>query len=190
MKKLTVLILILFTVFLAGQVSAKYISDNLKITARTGPGTDYKIITMLQADQEVKVLKTSGGWSQIQLAEGEFGWVLSRFLTSDEPCRHIFAKLEKDYTELQKQATELQNQTAELQKQILPLAEEIKRLKKEKKELATQLAEQTKQARNLKNKLDGLKQNQVYQLFLLGAGVLLTGFALGFILRPRRKSGY
>lgn len=173
MKKFAVLVLFLFAFFLAGQADADYVSDNLKITVRTGPGTDHKIITMLQASQKVEVLKTSDGWSQIQLSEDKLGWVLSRFLTSDEPCRHIFTKLEKEYAELQKQA--------------VPLFGENKRLKKENKELFAQLAEQTKRAGNLNNELDDIKQNRGYQWFLLGAGVLLLGFLLGFISRHRRQ---
>jgi len=176
MKRYSVLVLFLLAILLTGEANADYVSDNLKITVRTGPGTDHKIITMLQAGQKIEVLKSSNGWSQIKLSENKLGWVLNRFLTSDEPCRHILTKLEKEYAELQQQA--------------LPQFEQNKRLKKENKELFTQLAEQTKRAGNLKNELDDIKQNRVYQWFLLGAGVLLLGFFLGFISRHRRQRSF
>jgi len=168
-------------IFLAGQVKAEYVSDNLKITARTGPGTGNKIITMLEAGQKVEVLQTSSGWSQVKLPEGSLGWVLTRFLTTDEPCRHILSSLEKEYTELQQEL-------ADLKKQSAPLFEENKRLKEESKEQFTQLAEQTKQVGKLKNDLNNLKQHQGFQWFFAGAGVLLLGFVLGFFTKRRRRA--
>jgi len=173
MKKFTVLVLFLLTLCIAGQAKAEYVSDNLKITVRTGPGNDRKIIAMLEAGEKVDVLTSSDGWSQVQFSGDKRGWVLSRFLTSDEPCRYTLGKLEEEFTKLQNQAG--------------PLIEENKRLKKENKEMFTQLAEQTKRAGVLKNELDNIKQNRGYQWFLLGAGVLLLGFFLGVISRHRRQ---
>lgn len=148
-KRLTISVLFIFMIFLVVQVKAEYVSDDLKISARTGPGTRNKIITMLEAGQKVEVLQTSSGWSQVKLSEGNLGWVLTNFLTTGEPCRHILSSLEKEYADLQQEL-------ADLKKQSAPLFEENKHLKEESKEQFTQLAEQTKQVGKLKNDLNNL----------------------------------
>ncbi|MEE9437171.1 MAG: TIGR04211 family SH3 domain-containing protein [Candidatus Adiutricales bacterium] len=173
MKKHTILTISLILVLMTGQAYGAYVSDNLKITVRTGTATDHKIIAMIQVGQNVEVLRTSNGWSQIRLPEEKVGWVLSRFLTSEEPSRQVLERLKKSYEKLK-------NETS-------PLLAENKSFKKENETLISQLAEQTKRAESLYNELDGLKQDRIYRWFLLGAGVLLLGFLLGFISRHQRK---
>lgn len=173
MKKLTILTIPLILVLMTGQAYGAYVNDNLKITVRTGAGTDHKIITMIQVGQKVEVLSTSNGWSQIRLPEEKVGWVLSRFLTSEEPSRQVLEKLQKSYEKLKTETS--------------PLLEENKSLKKKNETLISQLAEKTKRAKSLDKELDGLKQDRTYRWFMLGAGVLLLGFLLGFISRHQRK---
>ena len=173
MKKYTILVISLILALMSGQAYGAYVSNNLKITVRTGAGTDHKIIAMIQVGQNVEVLKTSDGWTQIRLPEEKIGWVLSRFLTLEEPCIQVQERLEKSYEKLKTETS--------------PLLGENESLKQENETLFSQLAEQTKRAESLYNELDGLKQDRIYRWFMLGAGVLLLGFFLGFISRHQRK---
>ncbi len=173
MKKHTILTISLILVLMTGQAYGAYVSDNLRITVRTGAGTDHKIIAMIQVGQNVEVLRTSNGWTQIRLPEEKIGWVLSRFLTSEEPYKQVLERLKKSYEKLKTETS--------------PLLEENKSLKEKNETLFSQRADQKKRAESLHNELEGLKQDRIYWWFMLGAGVLLLGFFLGFISRHQRK---
>ncbi len=42
-----------------------YVTDSLKITLRTGPSIENKIISMLDSGQPVEVLESIGEWSRV-----------------------------------------------------------------------------------------------------------------------------
>ncbi len=76
----------LIALFTLAHAETMYIGDIVKITVRTGPGTEHKIITMVQSGQQVEVLQPDIHWSEVRLKNGKQGWVLNRFLTSEKPC--------------------------------------------------------------------------------------------------------
>lgn len=56
------------------------------LNVRTGPGTDYDVVTVLERGTEVDITGTSeGGFSQV-LIDGEAYWVSSTYLSEDEPA--------------------------------------------------------------------------------------------------------
>ena len=55
------MILVLFSV--PALAESKYISDTMKITLRTGPGKDRKIISLLSIGQKVDVLQPGDEWT-------------------------------------------------------------------------------------------------------------------------------
>ena len=102
-----------------------YINDSMKITMRTGPATDRKIIALLSVGQEVEVLKSEDEWTLIRLQNGKEGWVISRFLTDQTP----------DSIQLEA----LKNNHSILQTKFESLMEENKVLKAENKKLSIDL---------------------------------------------------
>lgn len=56
------------------------------VNVRSGPGTSYRVVGVLQAGDYVDVNRCTGGWCQITM-RGPDGWVSSRFLSSDRPVR-------------------------------------------------------------------------------------------------------
>jgi len=195
------------------QAETMYVGDEIKITLRTGPRTDHKILAMIKSGQEVEALQTDNDWTQVKLLNGMEGWVLTRFLTYDKPCQ-----LETEI--LKKKHEALSAQSSFLLKENGVYKEESKRLRKElsgseemlaavnksydtlKKESAdflelkskyeltsSQLAGQTKKVENLEEELSKLLSHRNIIWFLSGAGVLVFGILIGFSAkRQRRKS--
>ncbi len=94
---LTGIILIAFTLFDFAHAETMYVADIVKITVRTGPGTEHKIITMVKSGQKVEVLQPDIHWSEVRLTNGKQGWVLNRFLTTEKPCRLLLESLQKKF---------------------------------------------------------------------------------------------
>ncbi len=46
-----------------------------RVNIRTGPGTNYAVLTTLKAGEPVKALGKQGDWYQVQLEDGRVGWV-------------------------------------------------------------------------------------------------------------------
>jgi uncharacterized protein YraI len=55
------------------------------LNLRSGPSTEYQVISQTPHGSKVKVLKTPGKWYKVRHASGAVGWAHSRFLTADRP---------------------------------------------------------------------------------------------------------
>ncbi len=82
LKKL--LLIALLTALPAAALAASYVTDKLEVTLRTGPGLDYRIVTMLKAGQRLEVLGDGDGWTNVRTA-GKEGWLVSRFISEGVP---------------------------------------------------------------------------------------------------------
>ena len=193
------------------QAETMYVSDIVKITLRTGPGADHRVIAMLRSGQEVEVLKSEDEWTQVKLADGKEGWVLSSLLTSDKPKillldqtteknKALTSKV-SDLMNKNNQLTEvnqgLENELAQLKKQLQETGRSYETLQKESSEFlamqskykksAQELDAQVKKANELEAEIGKLKSNQNIKWFLIGAGVLLLGFLLGLSVKRQRR---
>ena len=52
-----------------------------RVNIRSGPGTNYSILTTLSKGEEVKGLGKQGKWYQVQLSDGRVGWVYATLVT-------------------------------------------------------------------------------------------------------------
>ena len=197
----------------SAQAETMYVSDNIKITLRTGPGTDHKILAMITPGTEVEMIQPDDDWSQVRLSNGTEGWVLNRFITHIRPSRFELAVLKKKHEELMTQSVSLLDENKTYKEENKQLGSELlnskemlgnvsksyETLKSESADLfklqsnykrtASQLADQNKKAEKLEEELSKLLLNHNIKWFLSGAGVLLVGFLIGFSAkRQRRKS--
>ncbi|MDH3878659.1 MAG: TIGR04211 family SH3 domain-containing protein [Desulfobacterales bacterium] len=188
-----------------------YVSDILKLTLRTGPSIENKIISVIDSGQMMEVIKFGDEWSQVQLPNGKEGWVLSRYLTTNETHNIKLERLEAKHKNLMIQAAELLEENNRLkaenkrfsteskanQKQFLKTqadyealkaeAAEFMTLKANYKRAASQLAEQTATAKQLEEELSSLEMNTYIKWFLAGSGVLIVGFLIGFSTKRQRR---
>ena len=215
MKSFIVFFIVLFSTVV--QAETLYISDIIKITVRTGPGINHKIIAMIKSGERVEVLKpeeseeSEKDWSLVRITNGKEGWVLSRFLKSKEPDGLVLDRLKKKHNVLKNQAVSTIEENKVYKKENKKLNTELKTnkeisktikssyetLKKESAEFlelksnyektSSNLIEQTKKATKLEEELTSLLLHQNIKWFLSGAGVLLLGFVIGFSTKRQRR---
>lgn len=188
-----------------------YVSDILKLTLRTGPSIENKILAVIDSGQMMEIVEFGDEWSQVQLPNGKEGWVLSRYLTSNETNNIKLQRLETKHKNLMIQAAELLEENNRLkaenkklstefeadQKQLVKVRTDYETLKTEAAEFltlktrykraASQLGEQTAKAQKLEEQLSRLGMNTYIKWFLAGSGVLIVGFIIGFSSKRQRR---
>ncbi len=202
------LFLILLISFSAQANETIYVDGNLRVTFRTGPGTDNKVIAMVESGEKLKLVESSGDWTKATLSDGKEGWLLTRFTTKEVPSTIKLEWLGKKYKKLQEKNESLKTSLNELtstnktlnteldsvkvqlsatQKEL----EEIKlgaanylSLKKDLNKKEKKLEKTTEKVSSLENKM-----NKYYlKWFLSGAGVLLLGLLIGSLSRRKKYS--
>lgn len=193
------------------QAETMYVSDDIKITLRTGQGIDHKILAMIKLGQEVEVLQPDDEWTRVQLPNGIEGWVLTRFLTYNKLCRLELEILKKKHETLSAQSAflikanrvykeeskRLRTELSGSKEMLAAISKSYDTLKKEsadflelksKHELtSSELSDQTKKAEELEEELSKLLSHRSIIWFLSGAGVLILGVLIGFSARRQRR---
>lgn len=188
-----------------------YVSEIREITLRTGPGTEYKIIAMVNSGTPLTVLEEGEKWTRIQLENGNAGWVLNQFLQTKVPDYILLDKLQKVHSSLSNEAETLKDKNRELLVRVENLTSDLHQTQKELEALSTthetlknesatflelqtahrqtvkELAQQKEKADRLENELTSLTNDKRLKWFLLGAGVLFVGIIIGFITKPQRR---
>ncbi len=208
-----VLGLLLILCLFATAIHAKtmYVSDNLKITLRSGPSTQNKILAVLESGQLVEVVNLGDEWTQIRQANGKEGWVLSRYLTPNATHNLRLERLQGKHKNLMAQATALIEENNKLkaesrklrsefeanQKKMQQTSTEYETLKSESAEFltlktnyeraASQLVEQTAKAKKLEEQVSKMEMNYAIKWFLAGSAVLIVGFLIGFSTKRQRR---
>ena len=195
----------------AGFAETMYISDILKVTVRSGPSTEYKILDIAESGDRVDVLETGEDWTLVKLANGKEGYVTSRYLVPGPTYAIRFEQLQVKQKALTQQATVLLNENTKLREENRSLKtalngtekslnkmdgdyQELKAgsaefisLKAKYKKVSEQLAEQTQKVNQLDKDLSKNELNQYIKWFLAGSGVLLLGFIVGFSAKRARR---
>lgn len=193
------------------KAESMYVTDKMKITFRTGPGNDRKIISLLDSGQKVEVVEPQGDWARVTLPNGKEGWVLIRYLSDKTPCRIEIESLRREFQELKLQTAKLGNENIRLTKDREQLTTTLKKteqdLKKTKKNYAqlvkesahflelkdkhektvAALSRQTKKVADLDETLDNYLKSQTIKWFLAGSGVLILGFIIGFSSKKQKR---
>jgi SH3 domain protein len=188
-----------------------YVTDLIKLTLRSGPSTEYKILDVVESGQQVEILESGEDWSLVRLADGKEGYVLTRYLTPEPTHNVLLEQLQAKHKALTQQAaalleenTQLKEENKNLKANLGSTEQNFQKLNKDYKELkagsaeflslkakykqsSENLAEQTKRAEKLDEELSKVEMNQYIKWFLAGSGVLLVGFIIGFSARKQRR---
>ncbi len=188
-----------------------YIKTIVKITLRTGPGEDHKIISMITSGQRIEVLGTEGKWSQIQTENGQIGWIMTSLISAEEPSRHMpttpasadqallerQASLQKEIEALHREKGTLESELAESRKALDTLNASFQAFKNASAEspgsgadlrkTTAALRKQKEKVTHLESQITDLQVHQYIWWFLLGAGVLIVGFAIGHRTKHQRR---
>jgi SH3 domain protein len=213
---------ILFLMLASTTVYAKtaYITDELKITLRTGESATHRIARMLPTGEKLTVLSTNAtsGYSKVRTTGGAEGFVLTRQLVYQPVARDRLAAAEAEVKMLKAAPGELSSRLAKLTEQhkaLLKEHEELKeaktlvdqqfaalqrtssnavRIANERNELRKQVASMTREVEDVKQQNRELENKTAQNWFLIGAGVVVGGIILGLILPHlrvrRRKSSW
>ncbi len=189
----------------------RYVSEVREITLRTGPGGEYKIISMVKSGSPMTVLDQSDDWTQVQLADGKEGWVLTQFLQTKVPDAIVLEKLQKTYTSLSAESDKLKSENKELNEKVTALTANLDSCQSEHNKLNTdyetlktestdfltlqanykatvkELKAEKEKTEKLEKELSDLVYDKRLWWIIAGACILLTGMILGFILKPQRR---
>lgn len=179
------------------------VSNESEVPVRSGQGTEYKIVSLLQNGEKVVSLEEDGYWSKVRTATGREGWVLNRYL-STTPSIDDALSLPTTNNETNKQAEKIRSMTEQPPSALQPeengipetlqspepfdmenskslqIEEMQKKADKEIEEIRNKLAEVT-----IENKV--LRENERIKWFLIGGGVLLIGWIIGLITCKERR---
>ena len=191
--------------------AAMYVTEIMTVTMRTGPGTQNKIIAILNSGDKLEVIKQGEGWSYVRLANGKEGWVLTRYLTSQTPTRPLLNNLEKkhemlmekcratgeDNTRLKSENDQLKSDLEENIRKLAEMTALYETLKTESSDFIAVKSQLDKTAKDLDNAKQNEKQlekmvvklrnNQILKGIMLGAGILLLGILLGSISKRQKR---
>ena len=211
LKKMVFIVIGVISFSAFGNAETMYVTDMLKLTLRSGPSTEHKILAVVESGREVDMLESGEEWSRVKLDNGKEGYVLTRYLLPEPPHRVRLEQLQKKHKDLMEQASilleennrfreendKLKSSLTSNEKMLKNLSDDYKKLKagsagfldlKSKyTKISEQLAEQTKKAKALDEELRGVEKNQYIKWFLAGSGVLLLGFIVGFAARRGRR---
>ena len=189
-----------------------YITDQLKITLRSGESTTHKVIRMLPSGTAVEILSRNSNtnYAKVRLPDGTVGYVLSRMLLNERPARERLAEAEQQLVVLRQEPGKLSSQLADLQESHADLQQRFNTIKNENSDLkqelsrlrkvaqdplriATERDDAVERSQQLADELDILKlKNQrltdktEQNWFLIGAGVIIAGIILGLLIPHMR----
>ena len=212
--KWTIIFELLFLIIFSYSVHAEsqYVTERMRITLRSGPDMSYKVIGLIASSELVTVIENDGDWTRVRDTNGKVGWVMTRFLTTEEPKKNILERLEKKYSKLSDKVKQLNDENKDLSKQNKILSEDlaahVKELKKVnqlyndllvesanyinlKKEHETQSSEfKTLQAelQTVSQEKEILESKHFFYGFGLSLTVLIIGFLIGKSNRKKRSS--
>jgi SH3 domain protein len=188
-----------------------YVSEDFEITMRTGPGTDRKIISLVQSGKALEIMEKGEEWSMVRTLNGKEGWVLNRYLTASQPCAMVLDRVRQDYDVLaakfedmktkfdelnaQKKVTDADLSQSQQDRDELSAAYETLRkesseflkLKKRHQEVASDLETERTRSAKLDEENLQMKRNRIIQWVLTGGGIMLVGFFIGLFSSSRRK---
>ena len=192
-----------------------YVSDELEITLRNGPGITNKINKMLKSGEPLEIIgRNSEGYAQVTTQDGIKGWVLTRFLMEEPSAKSRMNELIQREADLSSQQQEIEKlrttvqlieqnanamkiANAELEAELAnvkQISADTVAIYDKNKELTTSLEKAEANQIALQAENERLKNNTEQAWFLRGAGVILLGMVLGLLIpklrfRKKRKWG-
>ena len=100
--------------FAAGPVGAEtlFVIDQLVVNVTSAPGGEGDRVTTLKSGDRVEVLERQGDDTQVQLANGNQGWVKSSYLSADPPLQRRLQERAAEIEKLKQNVTRLEAQLA------------------------------------------------------------------------------
>jgi len=176
-----------------------YVKGVMKITMRTGPGVEHKIVAMVESGDTLEVVEFNRDWSRVRNSNGKEGWVLTRYVTTDVPVTLVAATLKRENTVLKEALDKVRVENADLagvKAKFETLENSYSLLKKEAAEflsLKEKYREMTQTFEDQQVHIAALERRlgkEEIKWFLSGAGVLVAGIILGISAKKKKRSSF
>jgi len=145
-----------------------WVSGEVRLNLRSGPGNQYRILGVLKTGDSLQVLERSEKWTKIRTAAGEDGWIPGGYLNPQPPPT---IRLE-----------ELEAEVAKLRSIVDNSEAEASGLRQQSEALSANDAEQKAEIERLTKENYRLHAGERWAEWITGALVLSTGMALGALL--------
>jgi len=204
--KYFLIILSLFTTI--SWAETRYVTDEFKVTLRTGTSTSNSILTMLKSGAPVKVIEQddSTKYTLVETKNGKQGYILSRFLDSQPSGRQLYSQLQSkskrqkesiktlksNLRALKQSQSDTDNSLTSANDLLSATSDELRQLKQSTRNTIA-IIEKNKAQQSLiqileEEKAQLLAENLSYKestamdWFIIGASVSLLAFLLGIIV--------
>lgn len=185
-----------------------YVTDQFKITIRSGESSQHRIVSMVPTGSKLEVINKNNktGYSKVRTANGKEGYALTRQLLNQPVARQQLSALQAEVAILKTAPGELQTKLAALSKQHNSLQQAHKelqgikrdieqelaalrrtatnavRISNERNELRKQVAGLMRTTEEVKQEKRELENSSAQRWFMIGAGVIVGGILIGLIL--------
>ena len=152
-----------------------WVKDELRLNLRTGPGTQFRIIGVIQSGDRMEILDRTDGWTQVQPQGEEAGWIPVGYLQPTVPARI--------------QLVETEAQLASLQEQLEQVTTEAGRLQDNNRALDERDAERGAAMEKLTRENHAYRAAADWGGYITGAAILGTGMIVGWALKASSGRG-
>ena len=189
MKKQNIITLLSFIVvaFSANAVD-KYVTENVDIYLRRGPGSQYAYSNAVKAGQKVIELEKSadGKYTRIQLSNGNSAWIESNKLKDQPSFKELVPSLEAQLAEYKDKVDNAeknqQNAIQDYAEKLQKAEQSIESLQAKNNELEQLNKQQEMKLESMLNQVDDKRRDLIVTWFTYGGLVAGGGFLLGLIL--------
>lgn len=158
-----------------GHAETVYVSGYREVLLRSGPSVEHRILAVLKTGNRMDAQREEGNYRLVTLPDGRQGYVLKNFLTAEAPPLRRVEQL----------TAKVESQEAELGR----LRNENSQLKADNERLANDNLGHKRQLQQFRQDNANRQQDMRLWWFVAGAGVLLTGWLMGWTrVRLRRKA--
>jgi SH3 domain protein len=212
------LLLTLMTVTSYAAVEKRYVSDQLWLQLRSGPGNEFRIIKTLASGSHLVFIEEtkSKNYAKVKTSKGIEGWVLTQFLVNEPVAKEKLIFSQRKLKKVQTELDTLKQQTDLLTQEKTTLSGDRSSLSREKKDLEKKLKritdisanalqldskniKLTKRNQELEIQLETLtvdntrlKDDKERTFMIIGGALIILGIILGLAIpamRGGRKSG-
>lgn len=182
--------------------ATRYVTDELRISVRTGAGTQYRIVEVIGSGTRLETLETSGEWTRVRTGDDATGWVRSQYLTEQPIAADRLETVRSDLQDANERIGELEETLAQTRTDNEAARERIETLTAEKQSLESRLEEAEsglelhdenerlrersdeleQRVESLRAETEALAERGRREWFMIGAGVLLGGILFGIVV--------
>jgi SH3 domain protein len=196
LRRIALLLLLAASAGALAQESVRYVTDELAIVLRDGPGGSAPTRGVLTSGARVVVLESraASGYARVRTGDGREAWIQEKYLQAEPIARARVERAEKDLAAAQAELAKLKDDHARLLEDFArisagePIAS--REVVAEVEQLREQLAGRERDIAALRTRAGA--QGGLQRMMLLGGALVVAGGLLTLMLRwlwPKKRWG-